>query len=63
MVIVLLKDKMEGGQVKVTHRPNKRKVIGWFAGTEMEVSDATGQKLIEAGEAREVQVAEAEVVA
>ncbi len=61
MNIVLLKDVNEGGQVKVTHRPRSKRVIGWYEGTEMEVSDATGDKLIEQGIAKKVEVAAAEV--
>lgn len=55
MKIELLKDVTENGQVKTTLRPKRKVAIGWFQGTQMEVSDATGQKLIEAGTAKAVE--------
>jgi hypothetical protein len=57
MLVKLLKDKREGGQVKVTVKNRTKKAYGWFEGTEHEVSDATGRKLIEAKEAVEVKTA------
>lgn len=59
MKIRLLKDVMQEGRIKTTIRASKKVVIGWFAGTEIEVSDATGRKLIEAGDAVEVVAAPA----
>lgn len=60
MKIKLLKDVLQNGQVKTTVKPRKKAVIGWFAGVEMEVSDATGEKLIDAGDAEAVESAEVE---
>lgn len=58
MRIRLLQDVLEGGQVKTTIRSTRRQVIGWFAGTEIEVSEASGQKLIDAGTAEIVTTEE-----
>lgn len=58
MKIKLLRDVMQGGQLKTTVRQKKKLVIGWFQGTEMDVSDESGRKLIEAGDAQEVEVAD-----
>lgn len=47
MKIRLLKDVEENGRLKTTIRRSRKQVIGWFEGTEMEVSDSTGQKMID----------------
>jgi len=51
MKVKLLKNKMENGKLKTTIRMSKKKVIGWFEGTILEVGDPTGEKLIANGEA------------
>lgn len=59
MRIRLLQDVLEDGKVKTTIRPTRRQVIGWFVDTEIEVSEASGQKLIDAGIAEVVVEQEA----
>jgi hypothetical protein len=56
MRIRLLKDVMENGTVKKTDRPKKKLTIAWWEGTELEVSEATGEKLIDRGDAEQVVV-------
>ncbi len=51
MRIRLTETIREGGQVKMTVREKRGVVIGWFSGVEIEVSEATGRKFIEAGKA------------
>ncbi len=51
MRIRLLKDVLENGQVKSTVQRSKKTITGWFEGAEFEVSDATGAKLVERGDA------------
>ncbi len=58
MRVKLLKDVTENGVVKTTVRKSRKQVIGWFEGTKLEVSDTTGAKLIERGDAEEVPEAE-----
>lgn len=53
MIIKLVRDVVENGVVKTTVRPGKKKVFGWFEGAILDVSDATGRKLIERGDAIE----------
>ena len=55
MRVKLTKDVMQDGRVKTTVRMKRKQVIGWFQGTEIEVSEATGQKLIENGDAVAVE--------
>ena len=52
MKVKLLKDVLENGVVKVAVR--RRSVTAFFAGTEVEMSDASAQKYIEAGLAEAV---------
>ena len=52
MKVKLLKDVLENGVVKVAVR--RRQVTAFFAGTEVEMSDASAQKYIEAGLAEAV---------
>lgn len=54
MRVKLLNDFLEGGAVKVTANRSKKTGIFWFKDTEIDVSEASGQKLIEAGAAVEV---------
>ena len=54
MRVKLLKDIEEGGQVKTTIRVKRKQAIGWFEGTELEMSEASGQKYIDAGLAEAV---------
>ncbi len=61
MRVKLTKDVLENGQVKTTIRPRRKQVIGWFEGAEIDVSDATGAKLIDKGLAEPVQAAAEEV--
>lgn len=61
MKVKLLKDVMEGGKVKTTIRPNRRTGIFWFKDTEIEVSEETGAKLIERGDAEKVDGVATEV--
>lgn len=51
MKVKLVKDKMENGKVKTTVRASRGTGIFWFAGTEVEVSEETGKKLIASGDA------------
>lgn len=55
MKIRLLRNVYQNGVLKTTVRHKKQEVIGWFKGKEIEVSDATGAKLIESGDAEEVK--------
>lgn len=59
MRVRLLKDVHENGQVKSTLKVRRKAITGWFAGTELEVSDATGAKLIERGDAEKITEGEA----
>ncbi len=57
MNIRLLKDKMEGEKGKEKLKTTERRgrpVIEWVKGAVIPVSDETGKKLIENGEAEEV---------
>jgi len=60
MKIVLLKDvKVKNGPgqevLRSTVRFSRGVAFEWRKGQEMEVSDATGQKMVKAGEAKEVK--------
>lgn len=64
MKIVLLKDvygeDRHGNKfLRTTVRFSRGIALQWKTGTEMEVSEATGAKMIEAGDAAEVKPAEA----
>lgn len=54
MRVKLKQDVLENGQVKTTVRTKRKQVIGWFEGTEIELSDASAQKFIDAGLAEPV---------
>lgn len=56
MRVRLLRDVKEDGKVKVTLRPSRRVALGWFKGVVVDVSDATGAKLIARGDAEAVAV-------
>ena len=49
MKIKLLKDIVENGQIKVTVRKSRKTAVVWCAGVEMEMSDASAAKYIDAG--------------
>lgn len=51
MRIRLTETIRENGQPKTTIRESRGVVFGWFEGAEIEVSEATGQKYIDAGKA------------
>lgn len=51
MKVKLLKNIYQAGSIKITTRENRKESIAWFEGTEIEVSDATGEKLIASGDA------------
>jgi hypothetical protein len=55
MIVKLLQDVLENGQVKTTVRKSRKQVIGWFAGTVIDVSEVTGAILIEQGVAEAVK--------
>lgn len=59
MRIRLLQDVEEDGKVKTTIRPRRKVCIAWFQGTEIEVSEVTGQILIDEGKAELVVPVEA----
>lgn len=41
--------------LKTTVRPNRRQAFHWFKGTVIEMSEASGQKYIDAGDAEKVE--------
>ncbi|HRC61695.1 MAG TPA: hypothetical protein PLX85_00555 [Dehalococcoidia bacterium] len=61
MRVKLLQDVQENGQIKTTVRLKRKQVIGWFAGTELEMSDATARKYIDAGLAEAAPAAAEEI--
>lgn len=54
MKVRLLKDVLENGQPKITMRLRQGVCFAWTQGRELEVSEATGMKLIERGDAEPV---------
>ena len=54
MRIRLLSDVLEEGKVKTTIRLRKKQCIAWFQDTEIEVSEVTGQNLIDQGVAVDI---------
>lgn len=49
MKVKLLKDVVEGGNIKTVIRRSRKLVVAFFADTIVELSDASAQKYIDAG--------------
>ena len=53
MIIKLVRDVLENGVIKTTVRPGKKKAFAWWDGSVLDVSDSSGKKLIDRGDAVE----------
>lgn len=51
MKIKLLRDKEDAGQIKTSIKRNRGRGIFWLKGTVIEMSEASGQKYIDSGDA------------
>jgi hypothetical protein len=49
MKVKLLKDVVEGGSIKTVIRKSRKLVIGFFAGTVVDLSEASAKKYIDSG--------------
>lgn len=55
MLVKLLKDVTQNGQIKTTVRPSRKLVIGWFEGTVLDMPPSQAAKFIQAGQAEEYE--------